>query len=350
LSALTAPLRAARRAPVIAFAVAAAFATQPAPATPRRSGRPRLHPRAGPRLRVPQQPRGRAAASRIAWLANDRGRRNVWVAEAPRWEPRQLTAWDDRRRPRPVRTAVPARRPAPHLPARPRHEPGRRSREPDQRRGRRNARPPGWWTCAAARRAALPAPSTPSSHRRATASRGCRAATPCCSTWTRRHRLQPTAAVAEPYPPLHRALVAVRAAVVAGRHAHRLRQRARRPRHHRRRRCRHPHAHVAHEQRGPRRHAALVARRLAHRIPPHLTGVPGYSVWSVDARGITRDRARAVALARGAHGGGRIVAYPVPSPAATTSCTATAGSSCPASGQAGTGSTPSPPEAARPGS
>jgi dipeptidyl aminopeptidase/acylaminoacyl peptidase len=30
---------------------------------------------------------------RIAWLANDRGRRNVWVAEAPRWEPRQLTPY-----------------------------------------------------------------------------------------------------------------------------------------------------------------------------------------------------------------------------------------------------------------
>jgi dipeptidyl aminopeptidase/acylaminoacyl peptidase len=31
---------------------------------------------------------------RIAWLANDRGRRNVWIAEAPRWEPRQLTRYD----------------------------------------------------------------------------------------------------------------------------------------------------------------------------------------------------------------------------------------------------------------
>jgi dipeptidyl aminopeptidase/acylaminoacyl peptidase len=31
---------------------------------------------------------------RVAWLANDRGRRNVWVAEAPGWEPRQLTPYD----------------------------------------------------------------------------------------------------------------------------------------------------------------------------------------------------------------------------------------------------------------
>jgi dipeptidyl aminopeptidase/acylaminoacyl peptidase len=31
---------------------------------------------------------------RIAWLANDRGHRNVWVAEAPGWEPRQLTPYD----------------------------------------------------------------------------------------------------------------------------------------------------------------------------------------------------------------------------------------------------------------
>jgi dipeptidyl aminopeptidase/acylaminoacyl peptidase len=31
---------------------------------------------------------------RIAWLANDRGRRNVWVAEAPRWEPRQITPYN----------------------------------------------------------------------------------------------------------------------------------------------------------------------------------------------------------------------------------------------------------------
>jgi dipeptidyl aminopeptidase/acylaminoacyl peptidase len=36
---------------------------------------------------------------RVAWLANDRGRRNVWLAEAPGWEPRQLTpyATDDGR-------------------------------------------------------------------------------------------------------------------------------------------------------------------------------------------------------------------------------------------------------------
>jgi dipeptidyl aminopeptidase/acylaminoacyl peptidase len=31
---------------------------------------------------------------RIAWLANDRGHRNVWVADAPRWEPRKLTPYD----------------------------------------------------------------------------------------------------------------------------------------------------------------------------------------------------------------------------------------------------------------
>jgi hypothetical protein len=31
---------------------------------------------------------------RMAWLANDRGRRNVWLAEAPQWQPRQLTPYD----------------------------------------------------------------------------------------------------------------------------------------------------------------------------------------------------------------------------------------------------------------
>ncbi|HSJ10012.1 MAG TPA: hypothetical protein VK928_08860, partial [Longimicrobiales bacterium] len=32
---------------------------------------------------------------RMAWLANQRGQRNVWLAEAPRWEPRRLTTYDD---------------------------------------------------------------------------------------------------------------------------------------------------------------------------------------------------------------------------------------------------------------
>lgn len=31
---------------------------------------------------------------RIAWLANDRGHRNVWIAEAPAWEPRAITPYD----------------------------------------------------------------------------------------------------------------------------------------------------------------------------------------------------------------------------------------------------------------
>jgi dipeptidyl aminopeptidase/acylaminoacyl peptidase len=42
-------------------------------------------------------PTGLVAApqgQRIAWLANERGQRNVWVAEAPRWEPRRVTAYD----------------------------------------------------------------------------------------------------------------------------------------------------------------------------------------------------------------------------------------------------------------
>jgi dipeptidyl aminopeptidase/acylaminoacyl peptidase len=34
------------------------------------------------------------AGERVAWLANDRGVRNVWVAEAPAWQPRQLTPYD----------------------------------------------------------------------------------------------------------------------------------------------------------------------------------------------------------------------------------------------------------------
>jgi dipeptidyl aminopeptidase/acylaminoacyl peptidase len=32
-------------------------------------------------------------AQRIAWLVNDRGQRNVWVAEAPGWTPRRVTAY-----------------------------------------------------------------------------------------------------------------------------------------------------------------------------------------------------------------------------------------------------------------
>jgi dipeptidyl aminopeptidase/acylaminoacyl peptidase len=32
---------------------------------------------------------------RIAWLVNERGRRDVWVAEAPRWEPRRVTRYDE---------------------------------------------------------------------------------------------------------------------------------------------------------------------------------------------------------------------------------------------------------------
>lgn len=36
-----------------------------------------------------------AGAPRIAWVANDRGRDNLWVAEAPGFEPRQLTRYAD---------------------------------------------------------------------------------------------------------------------------------------------------------------------------------------------------------------------------------------------------------------
>jgi dipeptidyl aminopeptidase/acylaminoacyl peptidase len=32
---------------------------------------------------------------RIAWLANDRGRRDIWMAEAPGWEPRRVTRYDE---------------------------------------------------------------------------------------------------------------------------------------------------------------------------------------------------------------------------------------------------------------
>jgi dipeptidyl aminopeptidase/acylaminoacyl peptidase len=35
-----------------------------------------------------------ATGSRIAWAFNEQGRRNVWVAEAPGWTPRRLTAYD----------------------------------------------------------------------------------------------------------------------------------------------------------------------------------------------------------------------------------------------------------------
>ncbi|MBL8267133.1 S9 family peptidase [Steroidobacter sp.] len=36
-----------------------------------------------------------AAAARIAWVSNDRGRRNVWVASAPDYAPRRLTEYND---------------------------------------------------------------------------------------------------------------------------------------------------------------------------------------------------------------------------------------------------------------
>jgi hypothetical protein len=35
-----------------------------------------------------------ATGSRIAWALNEQGRRNIWVAEAPDWTPRKLTAYD----------------------------------------------------------------------------------------------------------------------------------------------------------------------------------------------------------------------------------------------------------------
>ena len=35
-----------------------------------------------------------AAKGRIAWIANDRGSRNVWTAQGPKWEPRQLTKFN----------------------------------------------------------------------------------------------------------------------------------------------------------------------------------------------------------------------------------------------------------------
>lgn len=75
-------------AAAFAFAVAP-LGAQPAPAS------------AGPysleQLMSYAFPTGLVAApqgQRIAWLANEQGRRNVWVAEAPRWEPRQLTRYD----------------------------------------------------------------------------------------------------------------------------------------------------------------------------------------------------------------------------------------------------------------
>ncbi|HEV3052318.1 MAG TPA: hypothetical protein VGX50_18550, partial [Longimicrobium sp.] len=34
-----------------------------------------------------------ATGARVAWAFNQEGRRNLWVAEGPRWEPRQLTRY-----------------------------------------------------------------------------------------------------------------------------------------------------------------------------------------------------------------------------------------------------------------
>lgn len=42
-----------------------------------------------------QPPVAAASAPRIAWVTNDRGRDNIWVAEAPDFTPRQLTAYAD---------------------------------------------------------------------------------------------------------------------------------------------------------------------------------------------------------------------------------------------------------------
>lgn len=36
-----------------------------------------------------------ATGSRIAWVFDERGIRNVWVAEAPEWKGRRLTSYDD---------------------------------------------------------------------------------------------------------------------------------------------------------------------------------------------------------------------------------------------------------------
>jgi dipeptidyl aminopeptidase/acylaminoacyl peptidase len=81
--------------PLLAFAMAA-LATQPA------AVHAQLPPRPAAAYELEQVlayafPGNVVAAptgDRIAWLANDRGRRNAWVAEAPRWEPRQLTPYD----------------------------------------------------------------------------------------------------------------------------------------------------------------------------------------------------------------------------------------------------------------
>lgn len=42
----------------------------------------------------PSQLTAAATGSRIAWTLNERGRRNVWVAEGPEYTPRQLTRYD----------------------------------------------------------------------------------------------------------------------------------------------------------------------------------------------------------------------------------------------------------------
>lgn len=43
----------------------------------------------------PEQPVAAAATSEVAWLVNDHGRRNVWVATGPNFTPRQLTSYMD---------------------------------------------------------------------------------------------------------------------------------------------------------------------------------------------------------------------------------------------------------------
>src|SRR5579863_5026061 len=43
----------------------------------------------------PEQPVAAGTGSEVAWLANDHGRRNVWVASGPDFKPRQLTSYTD---------------------------------------------------------------------------------------------------------------------------------------------------------------------------------------------------------------------------------------------------------------
>ncbi|MBA3406388.1 MAG: S9 family peptidase, partial [Gemmatimonadaceae bacterium] len=74
-----------RTMPALALAVAAATAAAQSPA-PFTLEQVRSYP-------FPSELTSAPSGSRIAWTFNERGQRNVWIAEGPRWQARRLTSY-----------------------------------------------------------------------------------------------------------------------------------------------------------------------------------------------------------------------------------------------------------------